>query len=193
MLRHTYKSLASLFLASALFVCSSLFMPSSEAATQGSQGPTSSGTVETVVTIGQFVRIRNLRDFIFGIWNVGDGTLSDNDNACIANNAIFGSYAVRATGDGNGFDPAAFTLSNGAEQINYNVYWNDQTGTAGNQQLTAGLIQHGQTASAFSFLFNVFGFCVLNSNLEIEIPDTELQAASGGTYSGTLTLLIIPD
>ena len=129
----------------------------------------------------------------FGVWNSGDGTLTDNDNVCIGKNDFGGPYAIRASGNGDGFDPAAFTLSNGTDQIYYNVYWNDATGTSGNIQLSPGLILYGQTGSFFSFLFNLFGFCVANANVEVEIPDTELQAASGGNFTGTLTLLVIPD
>jgi len=66
-------------------------------------------------------------------------------------------------------------------------------GTIGNQQLTPGLIQHGQTGGAFGFFLNVIGFCIGNANVQIEIPDTELSAAIGGSYAGTLTLLVIPD
>ena len=176
-----------------IIACCTLSISHVRAATQGSQGATSTGTIETVVTIGRLIWIRSLRDFNFGVWNIGDGTLTDNDNVCIGKNDFFGPYAVRAAGNGDGFDPSAFTLSNGVDQIYYNVYWNDANGTGGNQPLTPGLILHGQTGSAFIFFLNVIGFCFTNANVEIEIPDTELQAASGGNYTGTLTLLIIPD
>ena len=180
-------------MAAGLIFCLSLPCTSLNAATQGAEGNSSTGTIETIVVIGRFIRIAGLRDFNFGLWNAGDGTLSDNDNVCIGKNDFGGPYAIRAAGNGDGGDPAAFTLNNGVDQIYYNVYWNDATGTTGNQQLTAGLILHGQTGSFFSFLFNLFGFCFSNANVQVEIPDTELSGASGGAYSGTLTLLVIPD
>ncbi len=180
-----------------LLYCLTVFIilsfSSLDAATQGSQGVTSTGTIENTVVVGRQIWIRSLRDFNFGNWNLGDGTLSDNDNVCIGKNDFFGPYAIRAAGNGDGFDPAAFTLSNGVDQIYYNVYWNDANGTGGNQQLTPGLILHGQTGSAFVFFLNVIGLCITNANVEIEIPDTELSSAAGGVYSGTLTLLVIPD
>ena len=188
-----FQRVLNFILVTGIIVCLFLSFTSLEAATQGTEGNTSTGTIETVVVIGRFIRIGGLRDFNFGTWNAGDGTLSDNDNVCIGKNDFFGPYAIRAAGNGDLFDPAAFTLSNGVDQVYYNVYWNDSVGTAGNQQLTAGLILHGQTGSFLSFLFNLFGFCFSNANVEIEIPDTELSAASGGAYSGTLTLLVIPD
>lgn len=188
-----FQQVLNFFLAAGIIISLSLTFTPLEAATQGTEGNSSTGTIETIVVIGRFIRIAGLRDFNFGVWNTGDGTLSDNDNVCIGKNDFFGPYAIRAAGNGDGGDPAAFTLSNGVDQIYYNVYWNDATGTASNQQLTAGLILHGQTGSFFSFLFNLFGFCFSNANVQIDIPDTELSAASGGAYSGTLTLLVIPD
>lgn len=165
-----------------------------QAATQGTFGPTSSGTVEIGIAVNRAIIITGLRDFNFGVWRVGDGTLIDNDDVCVAKTSNFGTYGIRAAGDGDGFDPAAFTLSNGIDQINYNVYWNDQTGIAGTQQLTPGLIEHGQVETAFHvILAAIFGICVNNANVQIEIPDTELSSAVGGAYSGTLTLLVIPD
>jgi hypothetical protein len=51
-----------------------------QAATQGIEGPTTTGTIENIVTVGCVIWMRSLRDFNFGIWTIGDGTLSDNDN-----------------------------------------------------------------------------------------------------------------
>jgi len=164
------------------------------AASQGSAGTTSSGTVEIGIAVNRAIIILGLRDFNFGLWRNGDGTLQDNDDVCVAKTSNFGTYGIRAAGNGDGFDPAAFTLSNGIDQINYNVFWNDETGTAGNVQITPGLIEHGQVETAGHVLAAAFfGICFLNANIEIEIPETELASSVGGTYSGTLTLLVIPD
>lgn len=184
----------SYLLLAGLFAFSLLTISSLQAASQGSAGATSSGTVEIGIAVNRSIIIQGLRDFNFGLWRNGDGTLIDNDNVCVAKTSNFGTYGIRAAGDGDGFDPAAFTLSNGFDQINYNVYWNDQTGTAGTQQLTPGLIEHGQVETAFHVIIAaIFGICANNANVQIEIPDTELSSAVGGAYSGTLTLLVIPD
>jgi spore coat protein U-like protein len=185
-------SLVTTSLFASLLVFLILSISPLQAATQGSSGTSSGGTVEINIVKNRLIVIKGLRDFNFGNWNSGDGTLSDNDDVCIGKTDLGAPYGIRAAGNGNGFDPAAFTLSNGVDQINYNVYWNDANGTGGNAQLTPGLILHGQTGTALSFLFNLF-ICTNNANIQIEIPDTELQAASGGIYSGTLTLLVIPD
>jgi spore coat protein U-like protein len=187
------KKISYLILAS-YFAFSLVSFSNLQAASQGSAGATSSGTVEVGIAVNRSIIIQGLRDFNFGLWRNGDGTLIDNDDVCVAKTSNFGNYGVRAAGNGDGFDPSAFTLSNGFDQINYNVYWNDETGTAGAQQLTPGLIQHGQVETAIHVIFAaVFGVCFNNANVQIEIPDTELAAAVGGAYSGTLTLLVIPD
>ncbi|MGH1537571.1 MAG: hypothetical protein ACRBDX_05945 [Gammaproteobacteria bacterium] len=185
------------FLFSLVLLFSVLPFSSIQAATQGSFGPTSSGTVELGIAVNRNIIILGLRDFNFGVWNSGDGTLIDNDNVCVAKTSNFGTYGIRAAGNGNGFDPAAFTLSNGVDQINYNVYWNDTATPSGANplnQLTPGVISHGQVETNLHVLFAFFlGICGNNANIEIEIPDTELSSAVGGAYSGTLTLLVIPD
>ena len=178
-----------------IFIVMFLVPMTLQAATQGSQGNTSSGTVEINIVKNRTILITGLRDFNFGQWTIGDGTLIDNDNVCVGK-TNFGTYGIRAAGDGDGFDPAAFTLSNGSDQIYYNVYWNDAataSGTNAANQLTPGLIQHGQVESFFHTFFFLFGVCFENANLEIEIPNTELLSSTGGNYTGTLTLLVIPD
>ena len=165
------------------------------AATQGAPGSNSTGSVEISVVVDQTIRILGLVDFNFGLWNTGDPTPNLNSNVCIGKTDVFGPYAIRAAGDGNSSDPSAFTLSNGVDQINYNVYWNDEFGLndATKEQLTPGLILHNQTGIWWQFIFNRFACFFPNANVQVEIPTTELQSASGGNYSGTLTLLVIPD
>ncbi len=165
------------------------------AATQGSEGSTSTGTVEINIVKNRTILITGLRDFNFGQWNPGDGTLDDNDNVCVGK-TNFGTYGIRAAGNGDGFDPAAFTLGNGIDQIYYNVYWNDAATSSlldSNNRLTPGLIQHNQIESGVHTFFFLFGICFANANLQIEIPESELLSSSGGNYTGTLTLVVIPD
>lgn len=163
------------------------------AATQGTLGSDSSGSVEIAVVSNDSIIIHGLVDYNFGIWSTGGGTLRADSDVCIGKTSFSGPYAIRASGDGAGSDPAAFTLSNGTEQISYNVYWNDQVTPSGNLPLTAGLILHGQTGSVPSFAQNRVTCRIPNANLQVEILDTELQASTSGNYSGTLTLLVIPE
>ncbi len=174
------------------------------ATTQGTAAPfASTGTVDVNVVTGETIRIFGLQTVNFGTWSIGDGNLANNQNVCIGKSDIGQPYAIQATGDGNAFDPSAFTITNGVDQINYDVLW---TSSAGQITLSPGSTAYGQTGSAFSFLFNrIFGTGVgftlpcgsgltpVNANLEIRIPSTELSSAAGGFYTGVLTLLVIPN
>ncbi len=132
-----------------------------------------------------------------GTWG-GSGSLTADDDICIGRTGVglFGSgiYRMTASGDGEPGDPAAFTLTNGFNRIYYNAFFNDQTGTTGQQQLTAGVQLTNQSGSGFSFVFNyIFAFCPFpNANIAIEVPPGEL-AKGAGNYTGTLTLLLIPE
>ena len=131
-----------------------------------------------------------------GTWG-GTGPLTANDNICIGRSgvALFGTgaYRVRAEGDGTAGNPAAFTLSNGVDELFYNVYFNDQTGLTNRQQLTAGTTLTGQSGGGFGMVFNlIFGCAFNNANLSIEVPESELQSHIG-TFTGTLSLTLIPE
>ncbi len=193
----------SCLLALVFVICGSL--NSYAATTQGAPDYfASTGTVDINVTSGDLIRIFGLQTVSFGTWNIGDGNLASNQNVCIGKSSTGAPYAIQATGDGNLIDPSAFTLSNGVDQINYEVYWNDQTGTGGQVPLLPGSVQYGQTGPAVTFFRNLifggfFGFTCgssltpPNANLEVRIPSTELTAATGGIYTGVLTLLVIPN
>ncbi len=192
------------------------FLSSASSYAATTQGPlsstTSTGTIDVSVGVGNEIVVYGLSDVNFGSWSLGDGTISSNQDICIGKNDFFQPYAIVARGDGDGIDPSAFTLSNGVDQIYYNVNWNDQAGTGG-QVLLPGSLALGQTGGFFDFLVNrrgaqlgvpcggggipIFFFFTTNSrpnaNLEITIPATELSSAIGGSYSGTLTLVVMPN
>ncbi len=196
-------SLVSLMLF-ALVVSNSLIA----ATTQGPTTPfATSGTVDITVSSGDDIIIFGLQTVSFGTWNIGDGNLASNQDVCIGKSGVFEPYAIQATGDGAPGDPSAFTLSNGVQQINYDVYWNDQSGTGGQVQLPPATILFGQNSGGFfRSLINRFrgfqgqpcapggGFfsAIPNANLEVRINNTELSSAAGGNYTGVLTLLLIP-
>ncbi len=166
------------------------------AAVQGSSGSTSGGSTEITYVQGINTRISGFADMPLGTWS-GSGPLTANDNLCVGRSGIgffgSGSYRVRAQGDGEPGNPAAFTLTNGTDLLFYNVFFNDQTGTGGRTQLTAGVTQTGQTGAGLAFIFNlVFGCVINNANLSIEVPEIELQQ-NIGIFTGTLSLTLIPE
>ncbi|MEM7082789.1 MAG: hypothetical protein AAF465_08645 [Pseudomonadota bacterium] len=175
-----------------------LLLPATvQAATQGTTAPgISTGSVDVVVTTGLVARVSGLNDINFGTWS-GAGDLSASDNLCIGRSGVglFGTgiYRVRLDGDGDAFDVNAFTLSNGTDLLYYNVAFNDAVG-AGGTPVTGGVMLNNQTGFGFwQFLNVVFGCAVNNANIEVTIPATELNSAPAGNYTGTLTIVLIPE
>ncbi len=167
------------------------------AATQGSTGPASAGSVDITLTANLTARISGLTDLVLGAWP-GAGDMSADENICIGRNGVglfaTGNYRIRASGDGDAVDVSAFTLSNGVDTLYYDVYFNDAPNLAGRQQLTAGVMLTGQTSIGFQHLFNwLFGCVFRNANVSVVVPEAELQGTSSGNYAGTLTLVLIPD
>ncbi len=167
------------------------------AATQGDPGVSSTGSVDITLTANLTARISGLTDFLLGTWS-GAGDLAANQNICIGRNGVglFGTglYRIRADGNGDGTDVNAFTLSNGADLVYYDVYFNDQANLTGRQQLTGGLTLTGQTGSGFSVIINwLFGCVNRNANVSVVVPEANLAGRPGGNYAGTLTLVLIPD
>ncbi len=174
-----------------------LLATSTPAATQGGAGTTSSGSVDITLTTGLAARLSGLVDFALGTWS-GSGDLAADQDVCIGRSGVpffgLGAYRIRAYGDGDPADVSAFTLSNGVDRLYYDVWFNDQTGLGGRQSLTAGVMQSGLQGFGFGEVLNwLFGCVVRNANVSISVPVTQMQAAVGGTYSGTLTLVLIPD
>ncbi len=168
----------------------------SHAAVQGNPGPSSTGSVDINLIMGLNVRLSGLNDLALGTWS-GSGDVAGDDNLCIGRTGIgfFGSglYRILASGDGRPGNPAAFTLSNGATQIEYEAFFNDQTGTAGRQPLVPGAALTNQSGFGGWFALNyLFGCVVENANVSVVIRDPVLRAAAG-PYSGTLTLVLIPE
>lgn len=177
----------------ALLLC---WTGSAYAAIQGGAGPSSTGNLDVNLVTGLNVRISGLNDLSLGLWS-GSGDLAGNDNLCIGRTGVSffgaGPYRILASGDGEPGDPAAFTLSNGSGTIHYDAFFNDQTGLAGRQPLTAGQALTAQGGSGLSLIFNyLFGCALQNANISVVVPEAQLQAAAG-VYTGTLTLLLIPE
>ena len=161
------------------------------AATDGDLAATSTGSIDINFTLGIAGVIVDLRDFAFGTWS-GSGELRDNDDLCIGTTGT-SQYIIRADGDGAG---NSFTLSNGSANLPYRVFWNDDIGTAGNFELTAGVQVENLTnpPNAFQSIGGGAYICTgdRDANVEIVIDEAALQAAEAGSYSGVLTLTMIP-
>lgn len=168
----------------------------SNAATQGTAGPTSTGTASVLVVNNDLAWIKGLDDINLGTWS-GTGDMSGNDDICVLTNYFpfqLNNYIIRASGDGDGADPSAFTLSNGAQDIYYRVFFTDVNATP--VELLPGQLMGGQQFVAgfgfFASLPAASGCPVPNANVEIRIEEAEL-ATGGGTHTGILVLELIPE
>ena len=154
-------------------------------ASDGALGATSTGSANITLTIPTQVRISGLADLALGTWS-GSGSKTANDDVCVYTNNPGAGYRVTATGNGTG---GAFTVASGAETVAYEVRWNDQTGTAGNVQLTSGVQLASQTGANTSS--QTCGG--LNSaNFQVTFTSSALAAAKSGAYTGLLSIVVEP-
>jgi hypothetical protein len=161
------------------------FSVTAYAATDGTLGSTSTGTASVSVTVPNLIRITGMADFPFGAYG-GSGDLNNDQNVCVYTNKASGTYRVTGTGSGGG---GAFTLAKGGDTLDYAVYFNDVTGTTGEQPLTAGSALAGQSGANTSSQTCGGGS---SANYHVEILETDLLAVPAGAYSGTLSILVEP-
>lgn len=169
------------------------------AATSGSRDTTSTGSLDITVINNEFALIFGLDDVDLGTWS-GTGDLSADEDICIAVTSTIPtflgqprSYRLRATGDGSAGNPNDFTLSNGAEDINYRVFLTDTNGQIemlpGNINSARQFIGNaGYNANINAFFGGAANPCINpNATISILVEEAEL-ASGGGTHTGTLTL-----
>lgn len=163
------------------------------AATQGTLGATSSGTVNISITKSVQAQISNLTDMTLTNWSVGDGAVTLFSNACIYSST--GSYKVTATGSGLA---NIFTINSGLNIIPYSVSWN--AGGAGNLASSGTTLLPNVISSTFSNADSGSASCngggSANDTARVVVNITQAAmntAASSSTpYTGTLTMLISP-
>lgn len=157
-----------------------------QAATQGTLGATSTGSITINASVPDRVQISNLTDVTFS--SVDPGTAAaNNQNVCVYSNTSTKGYTIKATGNGTS---SAFTLANGALTVPYSVEW------AGTSSQTSGTGLTTNVASSFTSSGNsptCGSGATPNASLIVKIAATDLQSMqSQTTYSGTLTLLVSP-
>lgn len=149
------------------------------AATQGSLGATSSGSVDINVTITDVVQISGLTDANFGTYVAGTGDLTNNGTACVYRNGT-GLYQMTVSTTGS-----VLEVSDGTNAIPYALTINGTPITASGQVLT------GQAGNA------VDPTCGggTNATIDVVIAETDLQAApsSATAYTSTVTMLVAPE
>jgi hypothetical protein len=135
------------------------------------------------------VEISGLQDVSFsGLNPMVDATRTQ--NVCVFSNSITRGYNITARGSGT---TSAFTLSAGGSlpALPYTVQWSPSAGSGSGTALTPAVPLTGQTSGATD------PTCLLgliaSATLILVLRTADLQAAASGvTYTGTLSLTIAP-
>ena len=152
------------------------------AATQGTLGATSQGTLDITLTINNLVQISALDDIALGAYT-GVANMTGVDDLCVYSNN--GGYDITATGDGAG---GAFELTGGSANIPYTVAWATTAGATTGTSLTAGVVLANQGGT---FTTPDCGGAD-NATVIVTVDDVDLASAPADSYTGVLTLLVAP-
>jgi hypothetical protein len=185
---NTHKLLLATMLATSFLALS--LTPQSFAATQGTLGATSSGSVAISITKTARARISNLNDLTLPAWEEGSGAVNLTDDVCVYSTRPNGSYRVTASGSGGS---NAFSLANGANLLNYSVTWN--AGGVGALANTGTTLTTGVASAAFNNASTTSPTCTAGdtARLIVGVSALAMTSAVEGSYVGTLTLLVAPN
>ncbi len=178
----------SAFALTALVLCAALNSGEAEAATQGSMGATSSGSIAITLSVAGRVKIGGLSDVAF-VAVLPDAAAIVAQNVCVWSNTATRGYSVTASGSGPG---AAFELAAASQAAPYSVAWNDASGQAAGTPLAPGAALSGLTSDAASPDCSAGGGA--SSRLTVQVEPAVLQAVlPDTTYAGALNLLVTPE
>ena len=158
------------------------------AATQGTLGATSTGSITITASVPNRTQITGLTDINFT--NADPSTAAtSSQNDCVWSNTATKGYSIKATGSGTS---GAFTLASGAlTPVPYSVQWSQSSWQTSGTSLTAGTALAGQVSTATTPTCS--SGPSTTSSLVVSIGSTDLQNMVAATsYTGTLTLLVTP-
>lgn len=173
---------------SALALFAALNGNAAVAATQGSQGATSAGSIAITLSVAGRVQISGLSDVSFVSVSPDVAAVSA-QNVCVWSNTATKGYSLSASGSGAG---SAFELAGTSSSVTYSVAWNDTAGQSAGTPLSAGTELSGQTSSATNPDCSSGG--AASSTLIVQVEPAALQTAQPDTtYAGALNLLVSPE
>jgi len=173
--------------ATVAIVCAALLAGSANAATQGTLGATSTGTISITASVAARAQITGLQDVTF---SAVDPTVaaSNAQSDCVWTNTLNGGYSITATGSGAS---GAFTLTNSTATVPYSVQWASSAAQTSGSALTSGTAKTGMTSTATSPTCTAAP--LTTSSLIIGISSTNLFTMTANTtYTGTLSLVVTP-
>lgn len=165
------------------------------AATDGTLGLSSTGTVDISVTLGNVVQISGLADFVVPLWTVGDGDVQLTQNICVFANNAGGDYLVTTT-SANAAGPQWRLFDGGANYVNYDIGWVDASGGTFAGSTAGPAFASGVTSNNQDFADQVDPLCAGGPTATLAIQMLEagnLDAATDGVYTDVLTVLIQPN
>jgi hypothetical protein len=158
-----------------------------QAATQGTLGATSTGTVAISASVPNRARITGLTDVAFTSQDPNTAA-SSAQNVCVWSNTATKGYTVTATGSGAA---NAFTLANGSLTVPYSVQWSATSGQTTGTALATGTASAGLVSSATHQTCATGN--ATTASLIVGIGTADLGAMQAATsYTGTLTLVVTP-
>ena len=174
-------------ISSAAVVIAALASVPAMAATQGTLGATSTGTVAISASVPNRARITGLSDVAFT--NQDPNTVASNaQNVCVWSNTATKGYTVTASGSGTS---SAFTLANGLLTVPYSVAWNAASGATTGTALATGTASAGLVSTATQQICSAGP--ATTSSLVVGITTADLGGMQAATsYTGTLTLVVTP-
>ena len=176
------------FRLSALCVASLIVSGTAGAATQGSLGATSTGSISIGASVPNRVQLSGLTDVSFANQDPATAAASA-QNVCVWSNTSTKGYNVTATGSGTA---NAFTLANGALTVPYSVEWAQTSGQASGTALTTGSALTGLKSTATNALCAAGPSSTASMIVKMSTANLQsMQAAT--TYTGTLTLVVAPE
>jgi len=158
------------------------------AASQGTLGTTSTGSISIGASVPNRVQISNLADVSFT--NQDPSVAASNaQNVCVWSNSSTKGYNITATGSGAA---NAFTLSNGAATVPYSVEWAGSSGQSSGTALSSGSALTGLTSTATNPTCSAGPSS--SASMVVKITSASLQGMQAATsYTGTLTLVVAPE
>lgn len=157
------------------------------AASQGTLGATSTGSIVISASVPSRARITGLRDVAFTNQDPATAA-SDAQDVCVWSNTATKAYTITATGSGTS---SAFTLSNGSATVPYSVEWASTSGQTSGTALSAGTATSSLTSSAANQTCS--SAPAASASLVVKMSTVDLDTMSAGSsYTGTLTLLVTP-
>jgi len=158
------------------------------AATQGTLGATSTGSIVITASVPNRVQITALSDVTFTSHDPVSAATNAQNN-CVWSNTATKGYTITASGSGTA---NAFTLASASlTPVPYSVQWAGTSGQTSGTALATGVALTGLTSTATRPTCNAGP--ATTSSLIVTIAATDLQnMVAETTYTGTLTLVVAP-